>query len=232
MDFAIVSLVRDLAPRVMAVAVFAPLVLYLIVRWRASREAVPDPQLGIKLVLYYFASLAFQLAVAGFVLLVFSLIKPSSDSLWPDGDSRGGVFRMAFGMIVPAALVLGAELVLIPRTNDAQHPGVRRLFVAINLMLAGLAAFAALVLAFQVLFANGSAGGLGHLAASATILYGAATGLLGWRYHAMVIGGGVFGAREMPDVVLPPPPPDQPVAQGGGLPSLGSAFPPIDQPPK
>jgi hypothetical protein len=243
MDFELRALLFKLALPALFVTLFAPLVLYPIAKWRANRDAASggaasggavsggdasggnsDPQLGFKLVLYYFGTIAFQLALLGGTVLVYTLIKPSGGE---DLDTKSGYYRMSLGLIVPAVLVLGGHVALILRTNDAQQPGVRKLFTALNLVFTGVVGFAALVLGFQALFAKGSTFGIGHLGGAAILVYGTAWGVLGWRYYQLVTGGS--DDQTMPDVVLPPPPSQ--VASGGGLPPLGGgSFPPLDKP--
>lgn len=222
-----------------SVASFAPVILYAVARWRAHREPVNDPQLGIKFLLHYFAVLGFHLALAGGTLLIYTMIKPGGED--SDSSSKSELYRIAFGMLVPAGMVLGAHLGLIRRTNEAQFPGVRKLFVGFNLMITGLAGFAALIVGFQALFYSGSTHGVGHFGGAAILVYCTAWGLLVWRYDSLVIGpldpyanlGGPPG-----NVVTPPAPPTPapPAAttsggSGGGLPPLGGgSYPPLDPP--
>ena len=59
-------LMRAMAPAMaigvvmLATTVLAPVVLYLVARWRAHKEPSLDPQLGVKFALHYFAIAAFQ----------------------------------------------------------------------------------------------------------------------------------------------------------------------------
>jgi hypothetical protein len=222
-EFFLLQLITPVASIVLA----GPLVLYLVARWRANRDTTPDPQLGFKFVIHYFATIAFHLALIGGVLLIYTMIKPGGD----DFEPKGKLYRLAFGFIIPGGLVLGAHLALLMRTNDAQLTGVRRLFAGFNLLVTGLVGFAALVLGFQALFAKGSTDGLGHLGGAAILIYGTAWGLLAWRFAMMVMGGGSSGSDDMPDIVAPHRPPENHAAGGGGTPGLpplgGGSFPPI-----
>lgn len=204
---------------------FGPMVLYVIARWRAHRTG-GDPQLGLKFVLHWFAMSGVHLALTGAAIALYALISPGSSS------SKGEMYRVAFGLIVPAGIVLAAHLVLLKRTNDEEVPGVRRLFLGYNTLVCGLCGFLALVLGFQVLFAKGSSRGVGHLCAATLLVFGTAWAVFGWKLMQLVLGGpGGFGA--MPEAVPPPGPPQvmppQPPAAGGGLPALGGgAYPPIE----
>jgi hypothetical protein len=205
--------------------VTAPAFLYVIARWRAHREADVDRQLGLKFALHYFSLSAFQLALGGLAMLVFTLLSKIPSEL------KGTPYRIAFGMIVPAALVLGAHLSLLRRTNDAEVTGVRRLFLGYNLILTGLVGFVALVMAFQALFMKGSAGELGRMAGALVLVYGSAWAVIGWRFGTLVLGGG-RGTGSGPVSFTNPPSSGTatPPAAGTGLPALGGgAFPPIEQ---
>jgi hypothetical protein len=214
-----------------AITIFAPVVLYMIARWRASREPEVDRQLGLKVALHYFAISAFQLGLAGLTLLAWALITSAP----PEVKSASN--RSALGMIVPAALVLAAHLALLKRTNDARVPNVRRLFQGYNLIITGLLGFIALIIASQALFTKGSSGELGRAAAAMVLIYGSSWAILGWQFGQSVMGSGSGGisagphasawdvAEDIEDLAPPSPPRDG----GGSLPSLGDgAFPPID----
>ena len=201
----------------------APALLYILARWRAHREPAADPQLGLKFALYYFGAVALHVALFGGTVLLFALFKSFPSEV------ASPIYRASFGALLPGALVLGAQFVLLARTNDAYVPGVRRLFTGYNLVVTGLVAFIALVGGFQVLLARGNSGGLGHFAGAALLVYGSAAGVLGFRFGRLVLGDGSGGAAVGGGPVAPmaPPPPAPPPA---GLPPLGGgAYPPIAQ---
>lgn len=222
-------LFRAVAPVVLAVVVLlailvvAPLVLYVIARWRAARDATPDTQLGLKFALHYFATSAFQLLLAGGTLLIYTLISPRT----AEAGSTG--YRVAMGLIIPAGIVLAAHVSLLRRTNDDAAPGVRRLFWGYNMLVTGIVAFFALVLGFQALLAKGSTFGVGHLAGSMVVVYGAAWAIVGFKFGQLVLGTAPVGGASIDP---PAPPPVQPTSSAPtqhGLPPLGGgAFPPID----
>lgn len=197
--------------------IVVPMVLYVLARWRAARDATPDSQIGIKFALHYFASIGLQLALLGAAMLLYTIISPGS-------GGKGEGYRAAFAMLIPAGLVLGAHLAVLPRTNDFEYPNVRRLFAGYNLLVIGLVGVIALVIGFQALFAKGNTG-IGHAAASATMIYCTAWGLLGWRFARMSLG-------EPPPATMEPPVAisQTPVPGASGLPVLGGgSFPPIDR---
>jgi hypothetical protein len=110
--------------------------------------------------------------------------------------------------------------------------------MGMNLLVIGVAGFAALVVGVQALFAKGSTDGLGHFGGAAILVYCTAWGLLAWRVDNIVVGPRApFGMTGGPPAnVIPPgapPPVVPPAATGttGGLPPLGGgSFPPIDTP--
>lgn len=208
--------------------IFVPIVLYVIARWRANRDPEVDHHLGIKVALHYFAISALQLGLAGLTLLVWALISSAPS------EAKSALYRIAFGMIVPAALVQAAHLSLLRRTNDAQATSVRRLFGGYNLIVTGLIGFIALVLAFQALFAKGSSGEMGRVAGAMIVVYGTSWAVIGWRFGQAVLGGGGGTSAAPPAVTAAAPAGSSSAAatpSGGGLPSLGGgAFPPIEPP--
>lgn len=229
-------LLRAVAPMVVVVTfvltilVAAPLVLYVLARWRAARDTTPDTQLGLKFALHYFAMSAFQLALAGGALLIYMLVSPGT------ADKGSGGYRVAMGLLIPAAIVLAAHVGLLRRTNDDAFPGVRRLFWGYNLLVTGIVAFFALVLGFQALFAKGSTFGMGHMAGSMVVVYGSAWAIVGFKFGQLVLGGpaaGSGGGTQIESSAAPSSVPTPPAQPQSGLPSLGGgSFPPIDQPPR
>src|SRR5262249_29231742 len=155
--------------------------LYPLARWKANREQVSDPQLGLKVALHYFALLAFQLVLLAVVIIIFTLFSKT-------GASKGSAYRAGFGLVIPAAGILAAHLTLLKRTNEAQFPGVRRLFLGYNLAVTGLVGFAALLFAFQVFFAKGTAGDEGRLAIASVLVYTGAWAACGIQFARIVLG--------------------------------------------
>jgi hypothetical protein len=197
-------------------------VFYVIVRWRTNRDHVQDPQVGIKFALYYVGLFAFQLALFGLMLLFFTMFcSKESAILGFMGGEKGPAYRASLGMMVPGAIILGAHVALLRKTNDDQYVNVRRTFGGFNLLFTGLVAFLGLIVGFQALFAK-EATGLGHFAAAIVLTYGVAWGVLLWWYGKLILGGGGFVALGggMPHQMMmaqPMPPPSAYTA----LPPLG-----------
>lgn len=209
----------QVATYIAVVGLLLPFVLYVVARWRAQREATPDPQLGIKVALGYFMVTALQILLAGAAVVLYAII--SSD------EDKGSLYRAGFGLLVPGALVYASHVSLLRMTNQDAFPAVKRMLAGYNLLLTGLIGLSALVAAFQALFQRGSSHGFGRAAAAGVLVYGSAWVISGWKLARIVLGDRGDGP---PDNVVKtdkppsaPPPPAQP-----GLPPLGGgSFPPI-----
>jgi hypothetical protein len=212
-----------IGPFVLSLWVTAPLFLYPIARWKANREGIHDPQLGLKVALHFFALLALQLVLLAAVIVIYTLFSKSGSS------EKGELYRAGFALLIPAGAVLAAHLVLLKRTNEDQYPTVRRLFLGYNLLVTGLVGLFALIFAFQVFFQKGSAGDPGRAAIAGVLVYVGA-----WAAFGIQFGRLVFGDHGVapPSNVMPPPAPSNIATQSSGpvLPSLSAgSFPPIDQ---
>jgi hypothetical protein len=199
-------------------ALIVPLALYLLARWRDSKQLGPDPQLGIKVAFGFFSFIGLHTLLAGTTMLVNTAISDVPS------DFKGSMYRAAFGMIVPGGIMLGMHVWLLARTNQAMFGGVRRLLLGMNLLVIGIAGFMALVLSCQALFMKGSSYGMGRLGGSMLVVYGTA-----WVVIGLSLSRAVFGNGEPPDVIAPAIPQPPPPAPPTGLPSLGGgSFPPLE----
>lgn len=227
--------VMGIVAMLISITIFAPIVLYLVARWKAAKDPDTDRHLGLKVALHYFSISAFQLGLAGLTLLVWAMITTAPSEM------KSVFNRIALGMLVPAGLVFAAHFSLLKRTNDAERTAVRRLFAGYNLIVTGLLGFIALVIAFQALFAKGSSGEMGRAAGAMVLVYGTAWAIVGWRFGKEVLFGGPGATSASPpqpgSSASPPPsapsssstPAASPTPSTGGLPSLGGgAFPPIE----
>lgn len=207
----------QVATYIAVVGLLLPFVLYVVARWRAQREPVVDPQLGIKVALGYFMVTALQILLAGAAVVLYAIISSEQD--------KGSIYRAGFGLLVPGALVYIAHVKLLEMTNQDAFPAVKRMLAGYNLLLTGLIGMSALVAAFQALFQKGSSHGFGRAAAAGVLVYGSAWVITGWRFARIVLGdrGGP------PDSIVPPAqvPPAAPPAQPGLPPLGGGSFPPI-----
>jgi hypothetical protein len=162
-----------LGPMLMIYVVFSmlviPLLLYVIARWREHREAVHDPQMGLKFALGYFKWQGFQIALAGAAALLWSVV-----SSLPS-EAHEYIYRPAFGLILPGLLVFGVSSWALLRTNQLERPQVGRLLAGYSMILVGIFAFTFLVIGFVLLFWKGSTDKeAGRFVWSMVFVYGAA----------------------------------------------------------
>ena len=216
----LMSVFGQVVTYVAVVGLLLPFVLYVVARWRAYKANSQDTQIGIKVALGFFMVTALQVLLAGGATLLYAIISSEED--------KGAIYRAAFGMIVPGALVYFSHASLLRMTNQDAFPVVRRMLAGYNLLLTGLVGMTALVAAFEALFQKGSSHGFGRAAAAGVLVYGSAWAVTGWRFARMVLGD----RAVPPENVVPPGPPSSqpPVASPAqpGLPPLGGgAFPPI-----
>lgn len=212
-----------IGPVLVWLLVFGPLAMYPLARWKQHREQVSDPQLGLKVALYYFALVAFQLVLFAVAMIIYTLFAKVSH--------KGELYRMGFGFLIPAGGVLAAHLALLGRTNHLELPIVRRLFLGYNLIITGLIGFVTLLFAFQVFFRKGSAGDAGRFAVASVLVYCGAWAACGIQFARQVMGDRSASAGP-PSQAMPPSAPTQapPQPSGPQLPALSTGtFPPIDQ---
>jgi hypothetical protein len=169
-------------------------ILYLVARWRDNRAPQPDPQLGLKFALHFFRSNAYLMLLTGTTVLLFSMLGKDL------GELREYIYRPAFGLIVPAAIVFGTMSVLLGKTNNYAYPAVGRLFAGYNLIVVGMAGFFAFVAGFVLLFQKGSSGNPGRVVWSMILVYTTA-----WAVQGALFGRQVLDAPPPPGT--PPPPP-------------------------
>jgi hypothetical protein len=213
----LMSVFGQVVTYVAVVGLLLPFVLYVVARWRAYKATSNDPQLGIKVALGYFMVTALQVLLAGGALLLYAIISSEED--------KGTIYRAAFGLLVPGALVYFSHASLLRMTNQEAFPAVRRMLAGYNLLITGLIGMAALVAAFEALFQKGSSHGFGRAAAAGVLVYGSAWAVTGWKFARLVLGD----HGDPPDHVVPQQqqPSSQPPAQPGLPPLGGGSFPPI-----
>ena len=210
-----------IGPLLIWLVVIGPLLVYPLARWKATRDGIADPQLGLKVALHYFSLIAFQLALFAGAIIVYAVLSKM--------ESKGAIYRVGFGLLIPAGAVLGAHVVMLRRTNQDFFTGVRRLFMGYNLIVTGLVGFVALLFAFQVFFKKGTAGDEGRLAIASCLIYVGAWAACGIQFGRLVLDDHTSAAP--PSNVVPPSAPTPAASQQSGptLPSLSAGtYPPID----
>ena len=118
---------------------YIPVLIYLVSRWRVYREQTPpDPQLGLKVALYFFRLVGLEVGLLGAALALWALLLGGD-------EEASGVLRAGIGLLLPGALVYVAHALVVPRTNDAEAPTVGRMFIGAAMVLNGLVATGSLV---------------------------------------------------------------------------------------
>jgi hypothetical protein len=114
--------------------------VYVILRWRQAREGEPpDPQLGLKVALHYFATIGWHVTLIALFIVLYSFVVDSS-------RTQEVMLRMGAGLLLGGVTVYGLHRVLIARmTDSAERPNVVRVFRGLNLVLCGLIGMSALI---------------------------------------------------------------------------------------
>jgi len=171
------------------VGLLAPMIMYILARWRDKHAPAPDPQLGLKFVLNFFRVQSYQILLLGLFMLIYAMLTKEMSK------HRGDLMRPAFGFIVPAALVFGVTTALLPKTNQYAYPAVARLWNGYNLMITGLIGFIVLIFGFQLLFAKGSTGEAGRVVWALVLVY----------TSAWAVQGAMFARQVLDQPMLDPP---------------------------
>ncbi len=123
------------------------LVVYVVLRWRASKEEDPDPQMGIKAMINFLQFILVICALMGFSLIFTALFakigKSGGKDLWKWG------IGMLFGSGV---LFAGFEAYYRKFTNQAEFQEVRRSFLGLTLVVMGLIAVFSFIMFWMGLF--------------------------------------------------------------------------------
>jgi len=120
--------------------------VYVLLRWRQAREGVsPDPQLGLRLALYYFATIGLHVMLVGVVTGLYGLVV--------DGPRESeSMMRVGAGLLIGGGIVFGVHRVLIARLTDPATGGnLARAFAGLNVVLCGLIGMGALIAATVML---------------------------------------------------------------------------------
>jgi hypothetical protein len=201
-------------------ALVGSVVLYVLIRGRANKEAAADPQLGLKFVLGLFRVLAYHLLLFGGVALLFGIIMKSG------GVSKELIYRPALALVIPASILFGVHTWALTRTNQAEHPMPGRVLAGASLIISGVMGSLALFLVFQILFEKGASGNGGRFFWSLFLVYGTAWAVQAVRFYKRVQLEPLM-ATAPAQAFYPPP---AAIAPPGIVPSPGvvvAAAPPV-----
>lgn len=149
--------------------------VYVLLRWKQGREGEPpDPQLGLKVALHYFATLGLHVLLMAAVAGLYSFLI--------DGDRAAEtLLRTAAGLALGGGVVYGVHRALLGRLTDtATRPNVARMFAGLNLVLCGLVGMGALLTITVLLLQEDTPEDPFKLAIVLMVVY-----LAGWAASAM-----------------------------------------------
>ncbi|UCH92501.1 MAG: hypothetical protein JSV88_19695 [Candidatus Aminicenantes bacterium] len=120
-------------------------IIYIFLKWRSYRDnSPPDPQLGMKVVLYYFKTLAYHACLASLAAILYGVLKSGSDLI------KGGL-----GILVSCGILYVVHGFLILKlTNTGKFPLTARIYTAFNLIIVGLVGMISFVITFTTLIAK------------------------------------------------------------------------------
>lgn len=123
----------------------APIV-YIFIKWRSYRDgSSPDPQLGMKVVLYYFKTLAYHAVIASLAALLAGVL-----------ENRNNTIEVGLGIFISSGLLYIGHYIVIPKlTNTREFPLTARIYTAFNLIIVGLVGMISFVLTVTMLIDKG-----------------------------------------------------------------------------
>ncbi len=107
------------------------LIIFILIKWRMDHDKEhKDPQVGLKVLLYYFKTIALHLMLASAVSTIISIFT----------DTLCDSYSFPLALCAVGVLIYAAHLVLIIMfTNRSSFPTVARYFTAYNIFIAGVA---------------------------------------------------------------------------------------------
>ena len=123
----------------------APIV-YIFIKWRYYRDgAAPDPQLGMKVVLYYFKTLAYHAVIASLAILFYGVLGDENDAI-----------NVGLGMFISCGIIYIVHYIIIPKlTNTHEFPLTARIYTGFNLIIVGLVGMISFVITVTMLIDKG-----------------------------------------------------------------------------
>jgi hypothetical protein len=121
-------------------------VVYVLLKWRSYRDETPlDPKLGMKVVLYYFKTLAYHVFLASLAVLFYGLLSSESDAI-----------EAGLGLLLSSGILYLIHTVLIQRlSNTREFPLTARIYTGFNLIIVGLLGMISFVITVTLLFDKG-----------------------------------------------------------------------------
>ncbi|NIM16871.1 MAG: hypothetical protein GTO45_33215 [Candidatus Aminicenantes bacterium] len=142
------SLVGSLSFLVFYVYFIIPLapIVYMFIKWRSYRDGdPPDSRLGMKVVLYYFKTLAYHVLLVSLAILFYNLL-----------EKRSGSINVGLGLLVSGGVIYVVHSFLIHKfTNTLEYPLTARIYTAFNVIILGLVSMIAFIITITMLFEEG-----------------------------------------------------------------------------
>jgi len=112
--------------------------VYVLLRWRQARDGgAPDPQLGLKVAIYYFMTIGLHVVLMALALGLYGLIVDRAPE---------SMMRAAVGLLLGGGIVYGLHRAILSRVVDAaRRANVARVFAGLNVVLCGLIGMGALI---------------------------------------------------------------------------------------
>lgn len=119
-----------------------PLV-YIFIKWWSNKEAKPvDPNLGIKVITYYFKTIGYQISMIGISLMIANLIKGNIDS-----SGRTGA-----GILICGGLVYLIHLLIIKKFfDDTEFTITKRVYSTFNIVFVGLVVIVSMIVWLSIM---------------------------------------------------------------------------------
>jgi hypothetical protein len=113
-------------------------VIFILVKWRMDHDMkVKDPQVGLKVLLYYFKTLSLQVLLVSAVLTIIAIIK----------NILADMYAFPLSFFIVGAVIYAAHLILIILfTNRSGFPTVARYFAAYTTFTVGIVSMASAIM--------------------------------------------------------------------------------------
>lgn len=121
-------------------------VVYIFIKWRYYRDnSPPDPQLGMKAVLYYFKTLAYQGLLVSLAALFYGVL-----------ENENNLINVGSGIFISCGLIYIIHYIIIPKlTNTHEFPLTARIYTGFNLIIVGLVGMISFVVTATILIDKG-----------------------------------------------------------------------------
>ncbi|MEN8222304.1 MAG: hypothetical protein ABFR36_03510 [Acidobacteriota bacterium] len=120
--------------------------IYIFVRWLSGRKSKPvDPNLGIKVITYYFKTFGYHISLIGFFLIIHDIFK---------GGSKNS-FMTGVGVLICGGVVyLIHFLIVLKFFNDTEFTITKKVYNTFNLILAGLVGITSMIIFLLIILSK------------------------------------------------------------------------------